>query len=73
MKAICTAVIVAIIAGLMGVILRLTWKAAREKAARQAQDDAHSILDIQAKATQAATDADNTDAQLNEALSHGTF
>ncbi len=72
-KAVCMAVVAIIIAGLAATVLRLTWRASREKAARQQRNDARTVTEIQAQASQAATDACNTDGQLEEALGNGTF
>ena len=72
-KAVCMAIVAIIIAGLVATVLRLTWKASREKTARQQRNDARSVTEIQAAASQAATDACNTDGQLEEALANGTF
>ena len=72
-KAICMMVMTIIIAAMGATILRLTWKASREKVARQQRNDARSVTEIQAQASQAATDACNTDGQLEEALGNGTF
>lgn len=72
-KAICMMVMTIIIVGMGATILRLTWKASREKEARQQRNDARSVTELQAQASQAATDACNTDGQLEEALGNGTF
>ncbi|MUH02170.1 hypothetical protein GM609_01475 [Bombella sp. ESL0387] len=72
-KAICLMVVTIIIAGMAAAVLRLTWRASREKAARQQRNDARTVTEIQAQASQAATDACNTDGQLEEALGNGTF
>ncbi len=72
-KALCMLAMTIIIAGMGATVLRLTWKASQEKLAKQQRNDARSVTEIQAQASQAATDACNTDGQLEEALAHGTF
>lgn len=72
-KAVCMAIVAIIIAGLVATILRLTWRASREKTAREQRNDARAVTEVQAAANQAATDACNTDGQLEEALGNGTF
>lgn len=72
-KAICVALVVAIMAAMGGVILRLTWKASKEKAAKQARNDARAVTALQGRASQAAVDACNTDGQLEGALGDDTF
>ncbi|MXV35828.1 MULTISPECIES: hypothetical protein [unclassified Saccharibacter] len=72
-KAICAVILAALFVGMAATILRLTWKASKEKTAQQQRNDARSVTALQAEASQAATDACNTDSQLDEELTNGTF
>lgn len=72
-KEICITIMVVIFAAMGATVLRLTWQASREKTAREQRNDARAVTEVQAAANQAATDACNTDGQLEEALGNGTF
>ena len=71
--AICGAVLGLLFTVMLATVLRLTWRASREKTAREQRNDARAVTNLQARADQAATDACQTDEQLQGALGNGTF
>lgn len=71
--AICGAIAVLVLGGLLATVLRLTWRASREKTAKQQRNDAAAAAAVQRQANQAQTDACNTDTQLEESLRNDSF
>lgn len=64
---------VLVLGGLLATILRLTWRASREKTAKQQRNSAEAVAVVQRRANQAQTDACNTDTQLEESLKNDSF